>query len=110
MGSRSAGMWARESGNARRSLPTRSVAVLGGNVIKDHGLHHSVSNPMDKVAFGVLLRQARLAAGLTREQLSGSSGVSVRAINYIESGRTRKPYPWTVQVLADALSLQGAAR
>jgi transcriptional regulator with XRE-family HTH domain len=65
---------------------------------------------MNRITFGTLLRQARLAARLSQEELAESSGVSVRAINYIESGRTRKPYRRTVQVLADALSLEGIAR
>jgi transcriptional regulator with XRE-family HTH domain len=65
---------------------------------------------MDKVNFGTFLRQARLAAGLSREGLAESSGVSVRAINYIESGRTRKPHHRTVQALACVLSLEGAGR
>lgn len=60
--------------------------------------------------FGALLRQARLATGLSREELAEYSGVSVRTLCYIESGRTRKPYRRTVQVLAGALGLEGPAR
>jgi tetratricopeptide (TPR) repeat protein/transcriptional regulator with XRE-family HTH domain len=60
-------------------------------------------------ATGQRLRQARLAALLTLEELAESSGVSVRAISDLERGRTRKPYPRTVRLLAAALGLAGPA-
>lgn len=57
-------------------------------------------------AFGYLLRRARLSAGLSQQDLAERSGVSVRQISYLESGRTRKPYRRTVQLLADTLKLE----
>src|SRR5215472_12033535 len=54
---------------------------------------------------GDWLRQQRVAAGLTQEDLAERSGVSVRAIADLERGRTRKPYPSSVRALARALGL-----
>jgi tetratricopeptide (TPR) repeat protein len=57
---------------------------------------------------GEWLRQQRLAAGLTQEDLAERSGVSVRAIADLERGRTRKPYPSSVRSLVRALGLPEA--
>ena len=54
---------------------------------------------------GEWLRQQRVAAGLTQEDLAERSGVSVRAIADLERGRTRKPYPSSVRSLVRALGL-----
>ncbi len=52
---------------------------------------------------GCWLRRQREAARLTQEELAGRSGLSVRAISDLERGRTRRPYPRTIRLLADAL-------
>src|ERR1700722_20953108 len=57
---------------------------------------------------GEWLRQQRVAAGLTQEDLAERSGVSVRAIADLERGRTRKPYPSSVRALVRALGLPEA--
>ncbi len=57
---------------------------------------------------GVWLREQRIAAGLTQEDLAERSGVSVRAIADLERGRTRKPYPSSVRALTDALGIPEA--
>ena len=54
---------------------------------------------------GQWLRQQRVAAGLTQEDLAERSRVSVRAIADLERGRTRKPYPSSVRALVRALGL-----
>ena len=54
---------------------------------------------------GQWLRQQRIAAGLTQEDLAERSRVSVRAIADLERGRTRKPYPSSVRALVQALGL-----
>jgi transcriptional regulator with XRE-family HTH domain/tetratricopeptide (TPR) repeat protein len=54
---------------------------------------------------GEWLRQQRVAAGLTQEDLAERSGVSVRAIADLERGRTKKPYPSSVRALVRALGL-----
>lgn len=60
--------------------------------------------------FGRLLREYRLGAGLTQEELAERSGLSARAIADMERGRTRRPYRRSVQVVADALRLSGPQR
>src|ERR1700728_4804791 len=58
---------------------------------------------------GEWLREQRVAAGLTQEDLAERSGVSVRAIADLERGRTRRPYPSSVRALARALGLPETA-
>ncbi|GGQ74601.1 ATP-binding protein [Streptomyces flaveolus] len=57
--------------------------------------------------FGPLLRDLRGRAGLSQEALAHAAGVSVRALADMERGRTRGPQRRTVQVLAEALGLDG---
>ncbi|MBB2940941.1 transcriptional regulator with XRE-family HTH domain/tetratricopeptide (TPR) repeat protein [Actinoplanes lutulentus] len=57
---------------------------------------------------GDRLRELRRSAGLTMEQLSESSGVSVRAISDMERGHIRAPQPRTLAALAGALRVTGA--
>src|SRR5215813_2315141 len=54
--------------------------------------------------FGLLLRDARLAAGLTQEALAERAGLSVHGIQKLERGVTR-PYRDTVERLLAALPL-----
>jgi tetratricopeptide (TPR) repeat protein/transcriptional regulator with XRE-family HTH domain len=54
---------------------------------------------------GEWLRQQRVAAGLTQEDLAERSRVSVRAIADLERGRTKRPYPSSVRALVRALGL-----
>ena len=59
--------------------------------------------------FADLLRQHRLAAGLTQEALAERAGLSVHGIQKLERGATR-PYRDTSSRLMDALGLTGEAR
>ena len=65
--------------------------------------------PPKTTLFGVLLRRYRVDAGLTQAALAEGAGLSVRAIQHLESGRGQ-PYPGTARRLAEALPLDGAAR
>jgi predicted ATPase/DNA-binding XRE family transcriptional regulator len=56
-------------------------------------------------AFGELLKQYRLAAGLTQEELAERARMSVRAIGDLERGTRRTPHKDTLYLLADALNL-----
>jgi tetratricopeptide (TPR) repeat protein/transcriptional regulator with XRE-family HTH domain len=58
--------------------------------------------------FGAWIRQRRVAAGLSQEELAESSGVSVRAISDLERGRTTRPYPRSMRLLAAALEGTGS--
>jgi transcriptional regulator with XRE-family HTH domain/tetratricopeptide (TPR) repeat protein len=60
--------------------------------------------------FGALLRQHRLAASLSQEQLGERAQLSVDAVAALERGRRTAPRPGTVVLLADALSLTPAER
>ncbi|HEV2450381.1 MAG TPA: tetratricopeptide repeat protein, partial [Streptosporangiaceae bacterium] len=60
--------------------------------------------------FSEALRQHRLAAGLTQEELAARSGLSVRAIRDLERDRSARPYFRSVRLLADALKLTDAQR
>jgi WD40 repeat protein/transcriptional regulator with XRE-family HTH domain len=57
-----------------------------------------------EVPVGALLREHRLARGITQEALAERAGISARSIQAIERGTT-KPLKDTVQRLADALTL-----
>ncbi len=69
-------------------------------------------------SFGALLRQHRLAAQLTQEELAERAGISARSVSDIERGISRAPQKATVHFLTDALRLaddereifEGAAR
>jgi predicted ATPase/transcriptional regulator with XRE-family HTH domain len=56
-------------------------------------------------SFGELLRQRRLAAGLTQEALAERAGISAKAISDLERDPGRTPRLDTIGLLADALGL-----
>ena len=60
--------------------------------------------------FGDLLRERRVVAGLTQEELAERAGLSVRGISDLERGARARPHRDTLLRLADALAIQGAAR
>jgi tetratricopeptide (TPR) repeat protein/transcriptional regulator with XRE-family HTH domain len=60
--------------------------------------------------FDGLLREWRLRARLTQEELAAAAGVSLRAVSNLERGAATTPQQETVRVLADALHLTGAER
>jgi tetratricopeptide (TPR) repeat protein/transcriptional regulator with XRE-family HTH domain len=68
------------------------------------GQHGQVSE------FGALLRQHRIAARLTQEQLASLAQLSSRTVGDLERGRVRRPQPPSVRLLADALGLTDAER
>jgi predicted ATPase/DNA-binding XRE family transcriptional regulator len=61
-------------------------------------------------SFGDLLRQRRLAAGLTQEELAERAGLSKRGISDLERGARTRPQRETVRLLAEALGLSGLNR
>jgi predicted ATPase/DNA-binding XRE family transcriptional regulator len=56
-------------------------------------------------AFGTLLRQLRLQAGLSQEALAERARMSVVTVGALERGARRAPYRDTVALLAEALAL-----
>jgi transcriptional regulator with XRE-family HTH domain len=61
-------------------------------------------------SFGELLRQRRLAGGLTQEALAERAGISGKAISDLERDPARTPRLDTIGLLADALGLDPGAR
>jgi tetratricopeptide (TPR) repeat protein/transcriptional regulator with XRE-family HTH domain len=61
-------------------------------------------------ALGDRLRAHRRSAGISQQELAERSGLTVRMISNLESGRTRWPFPNSLRRLADALGLSGQAR
>jgi transcriptional regulator with XRE-family HTH domain/tetratricopeptide (TPR) repeat protein len=60
--------------------------------------------------FGALLRVYRRRAGLTQEELADKSGISVRAISKMETGRSGTPRAETVRLLAAVVALTDTER
>jgi predicted ATPase/DNA-binding XRE family transcriptional regulator len=61
-------------------------------------------------SFGARLRRLRKDAGLTQQELAGRAGLSLNAVNGLERGVRRHPYPHTVRSLAEALGLSEEER
>ncbi|WP_328851101.1 helix-turn-helix domain-containing protein [Micromonospora globbae] len=72
--------------------------------------HDRSSGPDGRTALPELLRGHRLAAGLTQAELATRAGVGVRTVRDLERGRSSRPQRTTVELLAGALGLAGAAR
>jgi len=81
--------------------------VSGRSRSADHEL--AMAEPAT-LSFGALLRQLRIDAGLTQEELAHAAGLSARSISDLERGVTVAVRNRTVQLLADALGLKGSAR
>jgi tetratricopeptide (TPR) repeat protein/transcriptional regulator with XRE-family HTH domain len=60
--------------------------------------------------FAGLLRELRVRAGLTQQELANAAGISLRRVNGLERGGTAVPQRETVRMLAAALSLTGPER
>ena len=67
-------------------------------------------NTLPAPTFGVLLRRARRAVGLTQEELAARASISVDTISVLERGLTRAPHQETLDLLAEALQLAPAER
>ncbi|WP_333771363.1 BTAD domain-containing putative transcriptional regulator, partial [Streptomyces sp. IBSBF 2435] len=55
--------------------------------------------------WGAVLREARLAAALTQNEVARAAGISVRALRYIESGKVAQPRRHSLDRLAEAVGL-----
>ena len=59
------------------------------------------------LAFAELLRRHRASARMTQEVLASRTGLTPQAIGLLERGERRRPHAYTVQVLGEALGLEG---
>src|SRR5690348_18341508 len=66
------------------------------------------ANSKEQVGFGAVLRDYRVAAGLTQEALAERAGLSPRGISDLERGARTRPYLATVRRLGEALGLSDA--
>ncbi|SCL15926.1 ATP-binding protein [Micromonospora inyonensis] len=73
----------------------------------DHGRSRSSAGG---AVLPALLRGHRLAAGLTQAELATRAGIGVRTVRDLERGRSSRPQRTTVDLLADALGLNGPDR
>ncbi len=60
--------------------------------------------PAGRAHFGTLLRQLRLDAGMTQQDLAERSRLSVEAISTLERGARTRPHTDTLTLLARALN------
>jgi tetratricopeptide (TPR) repeat protein/transcriptional regulator with XRE-family HTH domain len=60
--------------------------------------------------FADLLRELRLEARMTQQELANAAGISLRQVNGLERGAASMPQRETVRLLGDALSLTGPER
>ncbi len=85
-----------------------SVNVYGGYpglFNEGPGRLEDVTSMQTQSSFGDLLRRYRLAAGLTQEELAERAGVSANGVSSLERGARQRPWPATVDLLAEALNL-----
>jgi predicted ATPase/DNA-binding XRE family transcriptional regulator len=68
-----------------------------------------VAEPLE-LSFSALLRQLRIKAGLTQEELAEAAKLSPRSVSDLERGINRTARKDTAQLLADALSLAQPVR
>jgi predicted ATPase/DNA-binding XRE family transcriptional regulator len=71
---------------------------------------NAVSTGSDAGSFSLLLRQTRVAAALSQEELAERAGLSARGVSDLERGLRRAPRLETVRMLADALGMNDAER
>ena len=60
--------------------------------------------------FADMLRDLRKQAGWTQEELARAAAIRTATVSVLESGRTVKPHPYTIEKIADALRLDGKDR
>jgi predicted ATPase/transcriptional regulator with XRE-family HTH domain len=84
--------------------------LAAGGMDQGHGADRMRPAQLEDRGFGVLLRDYRLAAGLTQDALAEQAGLSVRGIADLERGARRFPHAATIERLSDALGLTAAER
>jgi tetratricopeptide (TPR) repeat protein len=73
-------------------------------------LRRKLSRATSRDGLDGLLRRHRLRHGMSQEDLAARTGLSVRTVRHLESGRAGRPRPETVRLLVAALALDGDDR
>jgi RNA polymerase sigma factor (sigma-70 family) len=93
---------------------TLGISTAGARKIHERAVKHMLEAKKSGTAdqptkqdsnFGEILRQYRLAARLSQEDLANRTGLSVRGISDLERGVRSRPHFETVRLIADALDL-----
>jgi predicted ATPase/DNA-binding XRE family transcriptional regulator len=80
------------------------------NVLNGTRLEGKDVSDSDESDFGSLLRRLRIERKLSQEDLAERAKMSAAAISALERGSRRAPYRSTVDLLADGLAVEAAAR
>jgi DNA-binding XRE family transcriptional regulator len=106
----------RLAGNYRNPGPTQQTSLRVNAVLRDHlaaggtvtAATEGSGQRIQRLAgapthagdsFGALLRQCRLSARLSQEELAERSGLSVRTVRNVETGQVRSPRHHTARLL-----------
>src|SRR5689334_22923592 len=65
---------------------------------------------LERPGFAEVLRARRREVGLTQQELADRANLGVRTVRELEKGRATRPQRNTIDLLADALGLNGSAR
>ncbi|GIF19269.1 tetratricopeptide (TPR) repeat protein [Actinoplanes tereljensis] len=98
-----------ESADERRRQAYEILADLGHPLAADIRRKLAPASSPDRPA-GAGIRGHRLRRGMSQEDLAERTGLSVRTIRYLESGKAGRSRPETMRLLADAFGLEGDER
>ncbi|GIM92838.1 tetratricopeptide repeat protein [Paractinoplanes toevensis] len=98
-----------DSAGERRRQAYEILADLGHPQAADLRRKLAPASSPDRPG-GAGIRGHRLRRGMSQEDLADRTGLSVRTIRYLESGRAGRPRPETMRLLADAFGLEGGER
>lgn len=101
---------ARTHSDAAEAKALRTSSGSASEDVNDHPPTLEAGRTDDAVGFGTLLREHRLAAGLSQERLAERARMSVDAISALERGTRKSPRRDTVDLISNALSLDAGAR
>src|SRR4051794_15174922 len=101
MGAECPTRWALNIPREERTLWPAVLGIMMGHPKNGGGAMREAQ----AVVFAELLKQYRLRARLSHEELAGRAALSVRAISDLERGLNRRPRTATIRLLVEALGL-----
>ncbi|MEY9840331.1 helix-turn-helix domain-containing protein [Streptacidiphilus sp. EB103A] len=72
-------------------------------------ISHTFISSTRTESLALLLKVLREQVGMTQEELAERSGLSIRAISDLERGRTVAPHRRSIELLAEALGIEGSS-